>query len=86
MGSWFSNIHIRKQDHITEETIVECIKKMMNERGFSSTHSEEEADTSIALYFSEGSRWFSIFCLDRSVLAADDHSHIVSIEKFNVKE
>lgn len=61
MGSWFTNIHIRKQDHITEETVVECIKKMMTERGFSSTLSAEEADTSIALYFGEGTRWVSIY-------------------------
>ena len=69
MGSWFSNIHIRRKSHITEELAVEYIKKMINGYGYSSTETAEEADMVAVLCFDEGSPWISVYS---NILAHDD--------------
>lgn len=61
MGSWFANVHIRKKAPLTEDAVVEYIKKMMNGRGYSLTESAEESDSVVALYFEDGSPWISVY-------------------------
>lgn len=61
MGSWFSNLHIRKKGNITEDTVVECIRKIMDKQKYLQAVSEEEADGAFAILSSEESQWYSVY-------------------------
>lgn len=61
MGSWFSNIHIRKNETATEETIEKCIGKMMASKHYLPCTSEIDADGAIAVVVSEDCCWISIY-------------------------
>lgn len=60
MGSWFSNIHIRKTDHITEETISECVTRIMCGQKYHPIPSEEDADAVVTVLSFEDSQWISV--------------------------
>lgn len=61
MGSWFSNIHIRKNGIATERTIEERICKLMASKHYLPCKSENDADGSVAIVASEECRWISIY-------------------------
>ena len=61
MGSWFSNIHIRKNETATEETIEKCIGKIMASKHYLPCTSEIDADGAIAVVVSEDCCWISIY-------------------------
>ena len=61
MGNWFSNLHIRKDDVFTQDTVEEAIKGIMDAQGYQSAVSEEEAEGVIAILSDEHSGWFSIY-------------------------
>ena len=61
MGSWFSNIHIRKNETATEETIEKYIGKIMASKHYLPCTSEIDADGAIAIVASEDCRWISIY-------------------------
>ena len=61
MGSWFSNIHIRKNETATEETIEKYIGKFMASKHFLPCTSEIDADGAVAIVASEDCRWISIY-------------------------
>lgn len=61
MGSWFSNIHIRKNETATEETVEKCIDKFMASKQYLPCTSETDADGAIAIVASEDCCWISIY-------------------------
>lgn len=69
MGSWFSNIHIRKRDTVTMEAIASCIHTIMARRGYEPVVSESDADGIVAVISTPESQWISV-CSEQ--LAHDD--------------
>lgn len=61
MGSWFSNIHIRKNNTVTEETIEKCISNFMAAKHYLPCASEIEADGAVAIVASEDCHWISVY-------------------------
>lgn len=61
MGSWFSNIHIRKKENITKETVSVYICQMMEEKKYQPAASAEEADAVVAVVSEEGDAWVSVY-------------------------
>ena len=61
MGSWFSNIHIRKNETATEEAIEKYISNFMAAKHYLPCTSEIDADGAIAIVASEDCRWISIY-------------------------
>ena len=61
MGSWFSNIHIRKNNTVTEETIEKCISNFMAAKQYLPCTSEIDADGAVAVVSSETCPWISIY-------------------------
>lgn len=61
MGSWFSNLHIRKSSTISETMVVEYIRKAMMERQCLPAVSEEAADGAFAIVTDEKSQWYSVY-------------------------
>lgn len=69
MGSWFSNLHIRKRDFATTEAVVSCIHSTMAQRGYEPANSGSDADGAVAVISTPESQWISI-CSEQ--LAHDD--------------
>ena len=61
MGSWFSNLHIRKRNSITEAVVADYIRKAMAEKQYIPALSEDEADGAFAIVSDENSEWYSIY-------------------------
>lgn len=61
MGSWFSNLHIRKSELATREAVCDCITKMMAERMCSPVNNEQEADYTVAVVETQSSKWISVY-------------------------
>ena len=61
MGSWFSNIHIRKGETITQDTVEETIVKLLEGKGYYLTSTEDNAGGSAAIISDEHSGWFSVY-------------------------
>ena len=95
MGSWFSNIHIRKNETTTEETIEKYIGKIMASKHYLPCTSEIDADVAIAIVVSEDCRWISIYsdllsleipskCAEIMVLLASElHTDVLGISCFD---
>ncbi len=69
MGSWFSNIHIRKNETATLESVTDCVRALLQQRGYEPVASESDADATVALIGSADSAWITA-CSD--VLSHDD--------------
>ena len=69
MGSWFSNLHIRKKDTVTTETVVSCIHSIMARRSYEPVASESDADSTVAVISMPEGQWISV-CSEQ--LAHDD--------------
>lgn len=61
MGSWFSNIHIRKNETASEETIEKYIGKFMASKHYLPCASEIDADGAVAIIVSEDCQWISVY-------------------------
>lgn len=61
MGSWFSNLHIRKNSMITETAVAEYIRGIMSAKQYLPVTSEEEADGAFAIITDDNSQWYSIY-------------------------
>lgn len=69
MGSWFSNLHIRKSGHVTMEAVVSCIHSQMARCGYEPAVSERDADAAVAVISMPEGQWISV-CSEQ--LAHDD--------------
>jgi len=76
MGSWFSNIHIRKNETATEEVIEKYISKFMSSKHYLPCASKTDADGAIAIVTSEDCRWISIYS---DLLSLEDPSECAEI-------
>lgn len=61
MGSWFSNIHIRKSETATTESAAACVKDLMASKGYQLAASKGEADGAVALVSEGDSQWISVY-------------------------
>lgn len=61
MGSWFSNIHVRKSETATEETIGKWIGEYMASKHYLPSASDIGADGAVAVAASEDLQWISIY-------------------------
>lgn len=61
MGSWFSNMHIRKNNAISVHMISEYINKTMAAQQYLSATSETDADVAFAIVSSVDAQWFSVY-------------------------
>ncbi len=69
MGSWFSNLHIRKKREITKDQVLECVKEVMAERNCIPAEDAQDADVVIAVVESPNSQWVSVYS---QIFAHDD--------------
>ncbi len=60
MGSWFSNLHIRKKEGISTEQITESLTRILEKEGCELAPSAEGSDYGLAVLSSSQSEWFSI--------------------------
>ena len=61
MGSWFSNIHIRKNETATEDAIEKYIAGIMASKHYLPCVSEIDADGAIAIVTCDDCRWISLY-------------------------
>ena len=61
MGSWFSNIHIRKNETATEDALTEYIGEFMTSKHYLPCTSEDDADGVVAIVANEDCCWISIY-------------------------
>ena len=61
MGSWFSNISIRKNGGVTMDRIEEYMIKTAAAQGFSPVSSEAEADGGFAIVSDENGQWVTVY-------------------------
>lgn len=61
MGSWFSNLHIRKQNGLTEAAILQQLREMIVSQQYIAVESAEEADGCFAVLTDEKSGWYSVY-------------------------
>lgn len=61
MGSWFSNLHIRKNNTITETAVAEYICEVMAAKQYFPVASEDEADGAFAIVSDDRSQWYSVY-------------------------
>ncbi len=61
MGSWFSNLHIRKNETVTKEVFEKYMEKFMASKHYLPCTSEIDADGAVAIVASEDCRWISIY-------------------------
>ena len=69
MGSWFSNLHIRKTEVITRESVCNCIRDTLAEKKCTQVECAEGADFAVTVYIAQNSNWISICS---QVFAHDD--------------
>lgn len=61
MGSWFSNIHVRKNDVLDLQTVAQYITNRMTEQKYLVAASDEDADVAFALVSADSSGWIGIY-------------------------
>ena len=66
MGSWFSNLHIRKNETVNSEAAADWLRRHLAGRGYLAAASEE-ADGAVALI--DGENWVTV-CSD--ILSLED--------------
>jgi hypothetical protein len=60
MGSWFSNLNIRRSGTVTVEAAVQALGRILVEWGYEAAESAEDADGVLALLAREDSEWFTV--------------------------
>lgn len=61
MGSWFSNIHIKKSTAVSEEAVAKYISELLAAQQYLPAVSELDADGAVAIVTSENCRWVSVY-------------------------
>ena len=61
MGSWFSNLHIRKKEGADQEAVVACLHEYMKSQHYESAASAEDADGALAIVADDDHPWFSVY-------------------------
>ncbi len=61
MGSWFSNIHIKRKVTATDEMIAKYISEMLAAQQYLPSVSEIDADGAVAIVASEDCQWISVY-------------------------
>ena len=61
MGSWFSNIHIRKNETAKEPKVIELITEWMSAKQYTPCDSEMDADGVVAIVTNEVGQWISVY-------------------------
>jgi len=61
MGSWFTNIHIRKQENLSEKTVMDHICAHMEQRRYVPCDAGEDADAVVAIVTDDNSQWVSVY-------------------------
>ncbi len=60
MGTFFSNIHVRKSDNYSLDRLKEYIISDMTKKGFTPVEASEESDVSVTIFEPEASEWVSV--------------------------
>ncbi len=60
MGTFFSNIHVRKADKYSLERLKEYFISDMTKKGFTPVEASEESDVSVTIFEPEASEWVSV--------------------------
>lgn len=63
MGSWFSNMSIRRSGTVTADAVAQVLVRMLGQHGYEAAQSAEEADGVLALLAGEDSEWVTV-CSD----------------------
>lgn len=63
MGSWFSNMGIRRSGMVTVDAVAQVLVRMLGERGYEAVESAEASDGILALLAGEDSEWVTV-CSD----------------------
>ena len=61
MGSWFSNIHIRKGETTGQNAVAEAVMKLLGGKGYYPVPTVDDADGSVVILSDEHSGWFSVY-------------------------
>ena len=61
MGSWFSNVHIRKNETASEEKVIEFIREWMASKQYAPCAAETDADGAVAMIAEEDCQWVSVY-------------------------
>jgi hypothetical protein len=61
MGSWFSNVHIRKNETASEEKVIEFIRGWMASKQYVPCAAETDADGAVAMIAEEDCQWISVY-------------------------
>lgn len=61
MGSWFSNIHIRKNATVTAEMLHNHVERIMASKKYVPVQSEDDADGAVAIVAGEDCQWISVY-------------------------
>lgn len=61
MGTWFSNLHIRKNSTLTQSDISEYIRNMMAAQEYLPADSVAEADGAFAIVSDDECPWYSVY-------------------------
>lgn len=69
MGSWFSNLHIRKTEKIGREVVCDCIIDILAKKKYILADYVEDADIAVAVVDAQNGQWMTICS---GVLAHDD--------------
>lgn len=63
MGSWFSNLNIRRGGAVAVDAVARVLERMLAERGYEAVESAEDADGVLALLAGGDSEWITV-CTD----------------------
>lgn len=61
MGSWFSNMHIRKNHTASEQKVADCIREWIAAKQYIPCTSEMDADGAVAIVTGEECQWISVY-------------------------
>lgn len=69
MGSWFSNLHMRKTDEISTEKVCNYVRESLTEQGYAPVENATEADAFVVVLVPQNSQWISLYS---EIFAHDD--------------
>lgn len=61
MGSWFSNLHVRKKEGISQNSVMEYIREWMSAQHYELSATESEADAAFAIVSDASSQWYCVY-------------------------
>lgn len=61
MGSWFSNVHIKRRAGITYIRIAHYLSKLMATRGYELVHTADESHCTFAIVNDKQSGWYTLY-------------------------